>query len=391
MDPTLNSAVEEEQLQSQLKAWVQASIRSPPSRRAHPDGLASHPAHPACLLPLPDNCAAARTPVSRQVQSRWPALAPLCLPLCQLQKAPPWFSWFNLQLRDSVPSHQSSSYSPFPATAKMCGHVKATQKIGEVCRAVGLCLTCIQPLRDVIESRQPPANGATKATKLFPVMEALNTKLLLVCSSALPADQLNPSTQTAVDNLRVIRTAAANWSPHPTKVTFEALLWGTHINLWCQAWTIVLAVDMENIGVPLDSLNTLACEWADLTVPGGIQLNADTDLQKSISELSNLLGTKIFLPQMGDGAWVATPLAQVTAEMPALMSWSRSSYFFLMESDRGGYLPMGAIIEAVVMTAYAVPWCLDISNTSQRAPAESTQITAMAFETLALTNSAPFW
>ncbi|PLW25518.1 hypothetical protein PCASD_22777 [Puccinia coronata f. sp. avenae] len=148
------------------------------------------------------------------------------------------------------------------------------------------------------------------------------------------------------------------------------------------AWTIVLAVDMENIGVPLDSLNTLACEWADLTVPGGIQLNADTDLRKSISELSNLLGTKIFLPQMGDGAWVATPLAQVTAEMPALMSWSRSSYFFLMESDRGGYLPMGAIIEAVVMTAYAVPWCLDISNTSQRAPAESTQITAMAFETL---------
>jgi hypothetical protein len=115
-------------------------------------------------------------------------------------------------------------------------------------------------------------------------------------------------------------------------------------------------------------------------------------LRKSISELSNLLGTKIFLPQMGDGAWVATPLAQVTAEMPALMSWiSRSSYFFLMESDRGGYLPMGAIIEAVVMTAYAVPWCLDISNTSQRAPAESTQITAMAFETLASTNSAPFW
>jgi 4-hydroxyphenylpyruvate dioxygenase len=140
----------------------------------------------------------------------------------------------------------------------MCGHVEATQRIGEVCRAVGLCLTCIQPLRDVIESRQPPANGATKATKLFPVMEALNTKLLLVCSSALPADQLNPSTQTAVDNLRVIRTAAANWSPDPTKVTFEALLWGTHINLWCQAWTIVLAVDMENIGVPMDSLNTLA-------------------------------------------------------------------------------------------------------------------------------------
>jgi hypothetical protein len=64
----------------------------------YPDRLASHPAHPAYLLPLPDNCAAARTPVSRQVQSRRPALETLCLPLCQLQQAPPWFSWFNLSI-----------------------------------------------------------------------------------------------------------------------------------------------------------------------------------------------------------------------------------------------------------------------------------------------------
>ncbi|OAV87369.1 hypothetical protein PTTG_01194 [Puccinia triticina 1-1 BBBD Race 1] len=92
----------------------------------------------------------------------------------------------------------------------MCGLVEATQKNGKVCWALG-----IQPQRDIIKSRKSAADGATKTSKLFPVMDALNTKLLLVCSSALPADQLEPSTQAAVNQLRAIRTTAANWSPHP--------------------------------------------------------------------------------------------------------------------------------------------------------------------------------
>jgi hypothetical protein len=97
----------------------------------------------------------------------------------------------------------------------MCGLVEATQKIDKVCGAVGLCLTCIQPRQDVIESRKPAANGTTKVAKLFLIMGAHNRKLPLVCSSALPADQLKPSTQTFVDNLGAIGTAAANWPPHP--------------------------------------------------------------------------------------------------------------------------------------------------------------------------------
>ncbi|PLW39718.1 hypothetical protein PCANC_09167 [Puccinia coronata f. sp. avenae] len=99
-----------------------------------------------------------------------------------------------------------------------CGLIKATQKIGEVFWAVGLCLTYTQPLQDIIKSLKPAANsanGSTKATKLFPVMDTLNTKFLLVCSSALPANQLNHSTQTAVNNVRAIGTATANWFSSP--------------------------------------------------------------------------------------------------------------------------------------------------------------------------------
>ncbi|WAQ82135.1 hypothetical protein PtA15_2A449 [Puccinia triticina] len=39
----------------------------------------------------------------------------------------------------TAPRHQSSSYSAFPATTKMCGLVEASEKIGEVCRALGTC------------------------------------------------------------------------------------------------------------------------------------------------------------------------------------------------------------------------------------------------------------
>ncbi|WAR64019.1 hypothetical protein PtB15_16B178 [Puccinia triticina] len=261
------------------------------------------------------------------------------------------------------------------AAKKACGLVEAAHEIGELCRALGLRVTCIQPLRDVVESRRPAADGASKAISLFPVMDALNTELLLVCSSSLPADQLDPSTQTAVDHLRAIGVAAANWTPSPKKVAFEALSWGTHINLWRQAWDIVQAVDMENVGICLDSFNTLAREWADPTVPGGIQANAETDLRKSMSELSQLPGTKIFLLQIGDGARLATPLERGTAEKPALMTWSRSSRLFPMEFDRGGYLPVPAFIEAVVRTGYSGPWSLEIFNSSLRARADPTPIT----------------
>ncbi|OAV99867.1 hypothetical protein PTTG_25080 [Puccinia triticina 1-1 BBBD Race 1] len=58
----------------------------------YPDGLASHPTHPAALLPPPKKpcgCPYIDLHVSRRVQSRRPALAALCRPLCQLQQAPP--------------------------------------------------------------------------------------------------------------------------------------------------------------------------------------------------------------------------------------------------------------------------------------------------------------
>ncbi|OAV86347.1 hypothetical protein PTTG_09875, partial [Puccinia triticina 1-1 BBBD Race 1] len=57
----------------------------------YPDGLASHPTHPAALLTPPKKscgCPYIDLPVSQRVQSRRPPLATLFRPLRQLQQAP---------------------------------------------------------------------------------------------------------------------------------------------------------------------------------------------------------------------------------------------------------------------------------------------------------------
>ncbi|KAH9447031.1 hypothetical protein Pst134EA_029016 [Puccinia striiformis f. sp. tritici] len=261
------------------------------------------------------------------------------------------------------------------ALKKTCDLLEAAHEIGEVCRVLGLRVTCIQPLRDVIESRKSVVDGVEKAIKLFPIMDALDTELLLVCSSSLPRGELDDSTETAVEHLKAIGIAAANWAPKPKRVAFEALCWGTYINTWAQAWNIVQAVNLENVGICLDSFNTLAREWADPTVQGGIQANAGKNLRKSMSQLSQIPGTKIFLLQIGDGARLAEPIERGTFERPALMTWSRSSRLFPMEFDLGGYLPVTEFIEAVVKTGYKGYWSLEIFNNSLRSQTDSTPIT----------------
>ncbi|PLW39811.1 hypothetical protein PCASD_10732 [Puccinia coronata f. sp. avenae] len=44
----------------------------------------------------------------------------------------------------------------------------------------------------------PVLDGVEKAMRLFPVMDTLDTDLLLVCSSSVPPNQLNPSTKSAI-------------------------------------------------------------------------------------------------------------------------------------------------------------------------------------------------
>ncbi|EGF99264.1 uncharacterized protein MELLADRAFT_27367, partial [Melampsora larici-populina 98AG31] len=237
--------------------------------------------------------------------------------------------------------------------------LSAATEIGGICRDLNLTVTCLQPVRDVIEVTPKAIKSAQeKVFSLFPIMDALHTNLLLCCSSSLPEIELNQSIESAIKNLHQIGLQA---KLHSKLIAFEALSWGTFINTWSQAWKIVKSVDLPNVGICLDSFNTLAREWADPTVQGGIQPGANSRLSESLIQLSHLPSEKIFLLQIADGLLLPKPIPK-ESDQPALMRWSRSSRLFPMEPD--GYLPVEAFIMAVALTGYQGIWSAEVFNTS---------------------------
>lgn len=240
--------------------------------------------------------------------------------------------------------------------------LSAANEIGTLCRDLNLTVTCLQPLRDIIELAPEDFQAAqARMISLFPIMDALSTNLLLCCSSSLPETQLHSSTENHINNLRSIGSQAKLCSK---SIAFEALSWGTFINTWSQAWKIVKSVDLPNVGICLDSFNTLAREWADPTVQGGVQPGANARLADSLIRLSQLPSEKIFLLQIADGLLLPYPIPKPSkeTEQPALMRWSRSSRLFPMES--GAYLPLEAFMIAVICTGYQGIWSAEVFNTS---------------------------
>ncbi|KAG0140236.1 hypothetical protein CROQUDRAFT_69540 [Cronartium quercuum f. sp. fusiforme G11] len=241
--------------------------------------------------------------------------------------------------------------------------LSAAIQIGSLCKELNLVVTCLQPVKDVVEVESGSVESARqRLTALFPVMDALGTDLLLVCSSSLPPSELHCSLVRAAENLRAIGIEAGRHQGRPKRIAFEALCWGTYISTWSQAWQVVQAADLPNVGICLDSFNTLAREWADPTLEGGIQPGADVYLAESLAKLSRLPGQKIFLLQLADGRQLTTPLVP-DGEQPARMRWSRAHRLFPMDSIPG-YLPVTAFVAAVCATGYDGFWSAEVFNTS---------------------------
>ncbi|KAI8456755.1 xylose isomerase-like protein [Phakopsora pachyrhizi] len=249
---------------------------------------------------------------------------------------------------------------------------EAAQQVSDHCKLLNLKVVCLQPVRDVVEAKttQEALDGTIH---WFHIMDILETDLMICCSSSLEPDMISSRFSDSVRNLRAIGIEASRFnrdddhdglfnlriSRTPRRICFEALCWGTFINTWSQAWDIVKAVDLENVGLCLDSFNTLAREWADPTVDGGIQPGADLRISNSLEKLSKTIA---------DGKKLKEPIPKGSFKTPALMTWSRSSRLFPMEFERGGYLPIQKFIRSVVMTGYDGYWSAEVFNKSLSDP-----------------------
>lgn len=102
-----------------------------------------------------------------------------------------------------------------------------------------------------------------EAERWFELARYLDTDLILVCSNYLegpcPVSKVPGSTMRAYLNaqVRAFRILGERAQRHGIRIGYEPLAWGTVVNRWEQVWTVVKEVDMPNVGVILDSFNSL--------------------------------------------------------------------------------------------------------------------------------------
>lgn len=272
--------------------------------------------------------------------------------------------------------------------------IAAACHIAGLCRTLGLEIVTLQPFRDFEgwTSATDQKNAMERAKSRFPVMRALGTDLLLICSNNAPAPRTVGNTERIAQDLAAVADAAAAYDAatmgagpdsrvsKPLRIGYEGLSWGAHVSTWYDAWTAVRMADRSNLGLILDSFNALAREWADPCSPTGIKQpsesepSIDAQLRTSLSRLGSptsierVPGHKIFLLQIGDARKLAVPLPpspNATELRPALMIWSRSNRVMPCEKELGAFMPVPEFMRAAVRgTGYEGPWSIEIFNDS---------------------------
>lgn len=266
----------------------------------------------------------------------------------------------------------------------------AASYIASYCDSLGLRVYSLQPLRDFEGWVKPEDQliAMRRARSRFEVMRALGTDLLLICSNNQQAPTTVGNVERIGQDLAQLARFADQFGPVmapysknidgsvgrkavPIRIGYEALSWGAHVDVWSRAWQAVRHADMYNVGLILDSFNTLAREYADPCTLTGITdqyENPYAEVMKSINALSTVPGDKIFFLQIGDARKLAAPLVpspNAEEPRPARMIWSRGNRLFPCEYNEGAFLPVREFVHAAVMEAgYDGPWSIEVFNSS---------------------------
>ena len=232
--------------------------------------------------------------------------------------------------------------------------LEAADLIRSWCQELSLTIICLQPFRldEGLNNHSQRVARRVAFTQHMRLANALGTDLILVPSSILPPNQLDPDISLITSDLREVANLAAHHEP-PIRIAFEALCFGSYIRTWEQAWEIVTRVNMPNLGICLDTFNIAGSIFADPASPTGKTPDADINFAASLQRLVTSVDVeKVFLVQVVDAERLVTPLVQGheyhVASQPPRMSWSRNCRLFYGEEERGAYLPVREILGKVL-------------------------------------------
>lgn len=253
-----------------------------------------------------------------------------------------------------------SSYSPCPPGTAFASssawdeaQLAAASYIHSLCTQHNLAIICLQPFMQY-DGLICPHQHESRIKKLklwFLLAKRLHTDLIQIPSNFLPESECTGDRQRIVADMQEVADLGVQQNP-PIRFAYEALCWGTRINLWEQAWDIVKEVDRSNFGTCLDTFNLAGGVWADPASPSGKNENADEDFRKSMTMLREVDVSKIFYIEVVDAERMRSPLVKghewFVEGQPARMSWSRNARLFPFEvEDRGGYLPVLEIVRVI--------------------------------------------
>jgi 4-hydroxyphenylpyruvate dioxygenase len=228
--------------------------------------------------------------------------------------------------------------------------------VRDLCASLNLEIICLQPFMhyEGLLNRQRHAERIEEIKLWMELAHVLRTDIIQVPSSFLSRDQISPDTDLIVSDLRELADLGLQQTPN-IRFAYESLSWGTYVDKWEACWDIVQRVDRENFGICLDSFNILGRIYADPTSETGRLPGAEQEVCDSVQRLVSQIKPsreKIFFIQIVDAERLEQPLVSghpfYNAEQPARMSWSRNCRLFYGETERGAYLPVKEVTDAII-------------------------------------------
>ncbi|KAK5128507.1 hypothetical protein LTR85_003175 [Meristemomyces frigidus] len=212
---------------------------------------------------------------------------------------------------------------------------------------------CLQPFMhyEGLRNRHKHAQRVEEMKLWLDLAKALGTNLISIPSTFLSKHEVSGDMDLIVRDLREIADLGAT---EGIQYAYESLAWGTYSDTWEQSWQVVQRVDRHNFGMCLDTFNMAARMYADPASPSRRNPNAEAETRASMERLVQTVDVrKIAYVQVVDAEYLTQPLVEgheyYDAAQPARMSWSRNCRLFYGEEDRGAYLPVKAILKAIIV------------------------------------------
>lgn len=197
------------------------------------------------------------------------------------------------------------------------------ETIADMIQQRGLQLYLYQPLGDLEGwGAEEFKRARDRAHRKIEVAARLAAPTVLVCSNAAP-HTIGDDSRSA-SQLAELGDIAAQFQ---IRIAYEALAWGTHVNTWEHAWSLVQQASHPHVGLCIDSYHHFA---RDRRVP----------------DLTQVPGDQIFFYQIADAYW----------HNRDSLSWSRHERLFPGQ----GQFPIAGLTSEVLRAGYTGPLSIEV-------------------------------